>query len=349
MRLLIISCVFFILIFNHSVSSRTLEDIISQIGIKSQPELKKEIKNLPQEEKLKLQLLLLIYGGENKKAEEILEKLSSNRIISNVIVLPKNLYALVVDETDENLYVIKMENGFPVIVKEFSCITGKKLGDKLREGDQRTPEGIYFPIYWSSNLPSTYGIGAFPLNYPNLLDRKILKRDGYGIWIHGTDNPKRPPHSSDGCIVLKNADLRMLKRFVVPKKTPVVIVSRLTFSPKSKFINEKESLINFIMTWKKSWENTTKNINPYLSCYDQNFVWKGGGINSWMRYKKRVTKKKKWIKIRISNLAAIKDGRVLEFGNLYAVRMILDYKSNNYNNCSYNHGIHYQDLFKFHF
>jgi len=292
-------------------------------------QIESEINKLPQEEKLKLQILLLSYG-ENGKASEIIRKIYGNRLISNVLVLPQNAYAIVVDKTNEIVYVVKMEKGAPKIVKKYPCITGKRPGDKLEEGDQRTPEGIYFPKYWTSNLPPIYGIGAFPLNYPNIIDRKILKRNGHGIWIHGTNNPNRPPHSSNGCIVLKNSNLEELKDFINVKRTPVVIVSKLSFSSCKDFISEKKSLIAFVLKWKKYWEETPENLKPYLSLYDRNFVWKGGNLKSWIRHKRRITKQKRWIRIRLSDLTIIKDGRILKFGNLYVIRAKVSYRSNNY-------------------
>jgi murein L,D-transpeptidase YafK len=227
-----------------------------------------------------------------------------------------------------------MVKGAPFIVRKFPCITGKRQGDKLEEGDQRTPEGIYFPLFWKSNLPEIYGIGAFPLNYPNLLDRKILKRDGHGIWIHGTNDPNRPPHSTNGCIVLKNEYLKELKRLVVPKRTPVVIVSELSYAPKKQFLDEQKSLLSFILRWKKAWEDTPKNLSRYLSCYSKSFVWKRGGYRDWVNYKTRITKRKTWIKVKLSDLTAAKDGRLLEFGNLYVVRVKVHYSSNNFNSIS---------------
>ena len=329
MRFLLICFLFFLTLFSSS-HGRTLEEIISNIGSYTPEQLQKEINSLPQEEKLKLQLLLLTYAGENEKVRELLRKLYSGKLVSNVLELPRNLSAILVDKTNEMLYVVKIDRGDPFIVRKFPCITGKRPGDKLEEGDQRTPEGIYFPLYWKSNLPPIYGIGAFPLNYPNLLDRKILKRDGHGIWIHGTNNPNRPPHSTNGCIVLKNEYLKVIKKLIVPKRTPVIVVSHLSYATKKEFLSEQRSLINFILHWEKAWENTPKNIKPYLNCYSKNFVWQRGDYNGWVNYKKRITKFKKWIKIKITDLTATKDGRILSFGNLYVVRMRLDYRSNDY-------------------
>jgi len=329
MRILLLSLFFLLTLFSGSFG-KTLEEIIANIGSYTPKELQREINSLPQEEKLKLQLLLLTYAGENEKVKELLKKLYAGKLVSNVLELPQNLPAIIVDKTNEILYVVKIDKGVPFIVRKFPCITGKRPGDKLKEGDQRTPEGIYFPLYWKSHLPPIYGIGAFPLNYPNLLDRKILRRDGYGIWIHGTDNPNRPPHSTNGCIVLKNEYLQVLKKLIIPKRTPVIVVSHLSYATKKEFLSEQKSLIDFILHWKNAWENSPKDIEPYLNCYSKNFVWEKGNYTDWVRYKKRITKFKKWIKIRISDLTAAKDGRILSFGNLYVVRMRLKYKSNNY-------------------
>ncbi len=305
----------------------TLSQILQEIGTISPKELSKRLEELPQEEKLKLEILLLSYSGENEKVKELLNKLYSGKLMTNILELPENLPAIVVDKTNEILYVVKMVKGAPFIVRKFPCITGKRPGDKLEEGDMRTPEGIYFPLYWKTDLPPIYGIGAFPLNYPNLLDRKILKRDGHGIWIHGTNNPERPPHSSNGCIVLKNEYLKELKKLIVPRRTPVLIVSRLAFASKGEFLNEQKSLLNFILHWKRAWEKSPRGIEPYLNCYSKNFVWSKGNYESWERYKRRITKAEKWIRIKLSDITVVKDGRILQFGNLYVARLKVNYFS----------------------
>ncbi len=323
---------FLSLFFIFSVSSKalTLKELVEELDSLKPQEIERAIEELPEEDRLKLEVLLLSFAGKDEKAAELLKKIYSLKVISNVLELPPDLKAVVVDKTNEVLYVIGMDRGFPKVIRWFSCITGKRPGDKLEEGDLRTPEGIYFPLYWKGNLPKLYGVGAFPLNYPNLLDKTILKRNGHGIWIHGTDNPDRPPHSTNGCIVLKNEYLKELKKLIVPKRTPVVIVSSLSYSRKEDFLEEKKSLLNFVLRWKRAWENTPKDISAYLNCYSKSFVWKKGGYEDWVKYKKKITGRKRWIRIRLSDLVVTKDGRILSFGNLYVVRMKLDYRSNNY-------------------
>ena len=311
---------------------QTLEELLKELPkIKSPKELSKKIENLPKEERLKLKILLLTYSGREEEAEKLLKAVRESPVLSHVLNLPRGLYAVVVDKEEELLYVVSFKSNAPQVVKTFKCITGKRKGDKLKEGDMRTPEGVYFPLYWNSNLPPTYGIGAYPLNYPNLIDKKLLKRDGHGIWIHGTNEPNRPPHSTNGCIVLKNEDLKELQKYISLKRTPVVVVASVKGSSKGELKREAEGLLNFIEKWKRAWEETPKNIKPYLDCYSKEFVWKGGDYNSWRKKKERITRSKKWIKIKISDLTAAKDGRVLKLGNLYVVRFKLDYRSNNFN------------------
>jgi len=308
----------------------TLEELLRELPATPPSQLEEKIRKLPQEERLKLEVLLNLYSGNEKRALELLKRIRKNLLVANVLYLPEDLYGIVVDKTNENLFVIRVKDGVPEVVREFRCITGKRPGDKLKEGDMRTPEGIYFPLYWKGNLSGIYGIGAFPLNYPNLIDRKVLKRNGHGIWIHGTDDPNRPPHSTNGCIALRNKDLEELKKYVTVKRTPVVIVSELKFQDKKDILNEEESLKAFVEKWRKAWEETPKDITPYLNCYSEKFVWERGNYEDWVRYKKRVTRWKRWIKVKVSDLTLTRDGRLLSFGNLYVVRLKVDYRSNNF-------------------
>ncbi|WP_457567908.1 L,D-transpeptidase family protein [Desulfurobacterium sp.] len=283
-------------------------------------------KNLPYEDKKLLEMLLLLHQDRLTDAE----LLSGNFIPCNVLYLPEGLNALIVNKVKEKLYVVKEKAGLPVIVAEFECVTGKKPGDKLKEGDQRTPEGIYIPLYWRNRLPRIYGPGAFVLNYPNLIDRKILHRGGHGIWIHGMDTPSRPPHSTNGCIVLENRDLMRLKKFITPRETPVVIVDTLCREPIKRFVSERNSLVDFVYKWKAAWENSPRDIEKYFSFYSEHFVTDRYDFASWKKYKEKVTSAKKWIKIKISNLTITRDGRLLSFGRLYLISFDMKYRSNNY-------------------
>src|SRR6185295_5637292 len=106
----------------------------------------------------------------------------------------------------------------------------KNGSEKNREGDQKTPLGVY---HVTSSIPRQkltdfYGAAAFPINYPNEWDR-LQGRNGFGIWLHGTpsDTYSRPPRSSDGCVVLTNQDLEAIARNVQIGLTPVIITDSI--------------------------------------------------------------------------------------------------------------------------
>ncbi|HIC86863.1 MAG TPA: hypothetical protein EYP03_01190 [Aquificae bacterium] len=286
-------------------------------------------------EKLKTLVLKRKYKEAYRLLKQIEKKYPAIKTyIEHVIYLPKDDYALVVDKKNEKLYVIAQRKGFPIIVKIYPCITGKRPGDKLKEGDQRTPEGVYYPIKYipKRNLAPIYGIGAYVLNYPNYLDKRLGK-GGHGIWIHGTNDPNRPPHSSNGCIVLKNKYLKELKRYIKLFETPVVIVDGVKKEAPKNLLKERKELLEFLLNWKKAWENSIKDINTYFSFYSKNLITPYGDYEKWKKYKLRITRKKTWIKISLDDIQILKDGRFNLFGykNIYAISFLQHYRSNNYN------------------
>ena len=139
---------------------------------------------------------------------------------------PEQKYAIVVDTQRSRLYIYQNDNGRPRFVADYYITHGKLGAEKAREGDKRTPVGVY---HVTANLPRQklsdfYGSGAFPISYPNEWDRQ-QGRDGHGIWLHGTpsDTYSRPPRASDGCVVLTNRDLDALSSYMQIGLTPVII------------------------------------------------------------------------------------------------------------------------------
>ncbi|RME62727.1 MAG: hypothetical protein D6778_10725, partial [Nitrospirae bacterium] len=104
------------------------------------------------------------------------QQLPGQKVIGNVFIdrdNSGNYYVVVVEKQTSTLYLIQVEQGIPVIVKSFLVLLGKDGGDKFKEGDGRTPEGIYFVTGFippEKLNPLLYGRGAFPLNYPNIVD-----------------------------------------------------------------------------------------------------------------------------------------------------------------------------------
>ncbi len=181
-------------------------------------------------------------------------------------------HAFVVDAKRSRLYVYENQAGHLKYVSDYYITQGKLGVDKTRQGDQKTPVGVY---YITSHVPGAkltdfYGSGALPINYPNEWD-KVNGRSGSGIWLHGTpsDSFSRPPLDSDGCIVLTNPDLKKLSETVEIGKTPVVISEQVDFITPSKW-NEQRALATKLMDdWRL--DVASKNTNRWLSNYSSTF------------------------------------------------------------------------------
>ena len=82
---------------------------------------------------------------------------------------PDQKHALVVDSRRSRLYVFENVGGRPQFIADYYVTLGKNGVEKTREGDQKTPIGVY---HVTANLPRQkltdfYGAGAYPINYPN--------------------------------------------------------------------------------------------------------------------------------------------------------------------------------------
>ena len=128
------------------------------------------------------------------------------------------------------LFVFENDNGIPKLLKSFYSSIGLFGDRKQKEGDKKTPIGVY-QIRKELDKPRADGFlgnTALTLDYPNA-DDKSVGRTGYGIWIHGVPSNVhvRLPRSSDGCLALANSDLAKLKRFVVMGKSQILIVPKI--------------------------------------------------------------------------------------------------------------------------
>lgn len=238
-------------------------------------------------------------------------------------------YAIVVDINKSTLYLYENVGGEPRYVADYYISSGKKGSDKLVEGDQKTPLGVYFvnDSMTKKQLTDFYGSGAFPIDYPNEWDRKH-GRNGYGIWLHGTpsDTYSRPPRASNGCVVLANEDLDQLWKIIQVGVTPVIIANQMDWSDDQDKA-ERAELLNEIESWRTNWES--RDTEAYLRHYSSDFSSNGVNFAAWAKQKKQVNAGKSWIKLDISNLS------VFAYPNqpgLVVVNFEQDYTSSNLSN-----------------
>jgi murein L,D-transpeptidase YafK len=242
---------------------------------------------------------------------------------------PMQRYAVVVDTGKSTLYLFENVNGEPRYVSDFYISVGKKGADKLSEGDQKTPLGVYFvnEHLGRDKLTDFYGPGAYPLSYPNEWDRR-LGRDGHGIWLHGTpsDTYSRPPRASNGCVVLANNDLNELGSHLQIGITPVIIASQIDWSDEADR-TERAALLKEIEQWRSDWSSL--NTEAYLAHYAHDFSTGSVALPAFAQQKRLVNSGKTWIKVRMSNVSIFP---YPSQPNLVVVNFEQDYDSNNLSN-----------------
>jgi murein L,D-transpeptidase YafK len=142
-------------------------------------------------------------------------------------------YTIIIDKSDYELQVFDEDGWYATYPVVFGS---KDLGDKMREGDKRTPNGSYKVLL--KKIHKKWGPELL-LNYPTPANQAMFKerkakglisanaRIGDGIAIHGT----RPDEEwtvdaeyswTDGCISLKYSEMLDLYSYI-PTGTSVTI------------------------------------------------------------------------------------------------------------------------------
>ncbi|MDP2825460.1 MAG: L,D-transpeptidase family protein [Sulfuritalea sp.] len=240
---------------------------------------------------------------------------------------PQQKHAVVVDTQKSRLYLYQNDNGTPRFIADYYISQGKLGADKTREGDKKTPIGVY---HVTASLPrqklaDLYGSGAFPINYPNEWDKR-QGRNGHGIWLHGTpsDTFSRPPKASDGCVVLANQDLDTLSKSLQIGLTPVIISNSIEWLSLDDWQSERSSLLEMIEEWRHDWES--RNLDQYARHYSHKFNADGQGYRDWIEHKRKVNAGKSWIKVGTGNISMFRNPGKEEY---VVVTFEQDYRSSN--------------------
>ncbi len=136
--------------------------------------------------------------------------------------------AVRVVKSERKLYLLRDGQAY----KTYRISLGSRpVGDKVRQGDKRTPEGRYI-IDWR-NLESRYH-RALHISYPNAADRREAQAMGVDpggmIMIHGLPNKTGDDTEgyvgldwTDGCIAVTNQEIEELLQ-VIKDGTPIQIL-----------------------------------------------------------------------------------------------------------------------------
>ena len=239
-------------------------------------------------------------------------------------------HAVVVDARRSRLYLYENVDGRPRFVADYYVSHGRLGIEKLREGDKKTPLGVYQVTGFlpPERLTDFYGAGALPINYPNAWDRK-QGRKGHGIWLHGTpsDTFSRPPRASDGCVVLANPDFLALNQYLRGASVPVIISDSVEWLSLDDWHKERKEFNRVLEQWRIDWES--RDSDRYLSHYSPQFSASGTDFQEFARHKRAVNASKKWVKVGIRNLSTYRNpGR----DHLVVVTFEQDYRSDTLSN-----------------
>ena len=161
-------------------------------------------------------------------------RISEKRVASQQrVAKDENPYYIIIDKSDYELKVYDDEGWYATYPVVFG---GKDLGDKMKEGDRKTPDGKFKII--AKKINPKWGAELL-LDYPNAVSLQRFKerkvrgqipknaRIGDGIAIHAT----RPEEEwtvdnfynwTDGCISVKYSEMKDLFNYI-PVGTPVTI------------------------------------------------------------------------------------------------------------------------------
>ena len=243
---------------------------------------------------------------------------------------PEQKHALIVDTRESTLYVYENRNGEPHYVADYYVTIGKNGVDKYKEGDKKTPLGVY---HVTDNLPRSkladlYGSGAYPISYPNEFDKRE-GRGGKGIWLHGvpTDTYSRPPRASDGCVALTNEDLDAIGKNLRVGVTPVIISAGIEWVKPDSIETMRKELLGAVEAWRRDWASL--DTETYLKHYAPGFTSGSQDLAAWSQQKRTVNAGKTWIKVGIDRVSVfLYPGR----DDLAVVTFDQDYTSSNLSN-----------------
>lgn len=202
---------------------------------------------------------------------------------------------VVVDKKTNKIHLANYGEGGFEILKTYRATFGKNNGDKLWEGDEKTPEGIYDFLYQKVPTQKKFGPLALYIGYPNSMDRYGSKT-GNQILLHGTDDPSRleRPFDSLGCVVTDNENVAEVASNVKIKDTKIIITRDFEQVKNGVRLQKAKA---FFQHWLDAWSN--KDLVGYIESYADEYIPQQAGRNrnEFAKYKANLNKTYGTIKV----------------------------------------------------
>lgn len=192
------------------------------------------------------------YWNESLKDEDV--RFGYYESVQYIFVANKQTSTLVLYQKNGN----RLEQKYSL-----DSLMGSKPGDKMVEGDLKTPIGAYDLTSRLTKLDSFYGPLAYVTSYPNTYDR-VQGKTGHGIWIHGLPLSGEREINTQGCIAIHNDRLSEIDK-VVNHQQAVLLTSEGTLGEMSK--TQAATLLGDLFAWRQAWEEN--DLATYLGFYDE--------------------------------------------------------------------------------
>jgi general secretion pathway protein A len=246
-----------------------------------------------------------IKTAETSKATQAIptpSKTSPSSYPSYLISAEPGEYVLICEKDTKTVQLYKKgDSGFDLL-KSFPCVIGKIYSYNQHYEDLSIPEGVFFLTKFISgnNLKPVYGYGAYVLNFPNLLNLKEGKKDGW-IWLHGHSKDKElsnNPENTKLGIAIENNSLKEIHAIIGENGTPFVIVGKIDYIDNTVRENIQREVESFLASWKQSWESI--NTEKLLAHYSNDFIGnQRENLNAFKQIKEKANKTKRFIRINI--------------------------------------------------
>jgi len=237
-----------------------------------------------------------------------------------------------VDKSRSRMFVYERDaKGAWQRVADEYVVTGTKPGDKLVAGDLRTPNGVYRFVKKLSGaeLEDRYGPVAFPIDYPNELDR-LNNKNGSGIWMHGYPSgvDRRPPRDTKGCFALPNERLLAIAGHVHLGQSWVVVGEHFAFVDGKARDALRDEVLASLNAWTRDW--SSRNSDAYLAHYHPQFHSEWRDLTAWSAYKRRVNTSKSYINVTLDDVTLIRVPDPVGFGEMVVADFNQHYASDSY-------------------
>lgn len=232
----------------------------------------------------------LVLEAQRRLTHPSLAQVQGKRPAQLLMLGKEHPYLVVVDASTSRLYwfanksLLDGRTQLELISNTYASVGQNGVG-KNKEGDGRTPLGVYFTQrnLPGRTLPDLFGVGAITLNYPNAIDL-WRGRTGTGIWLHGTPSAQytRAPLGTDGCVVVANPKMNEFLKLPDSRMTPVIIAEHMQWVDAQAPVPTEQALLQTaVQQWQQARTQASQNEAALRSFYSDRFERDGLDMSRW--------------------------------------------------------------------